>query len=105
MTNAGIGVVGRRGDEPAGARRMRMEVDVGVGPSNGRRNLNSGSEAPPRRSLTRDDVMTASEVGALLHLASSSVYDLARRGAIPGHRVGRAWRFIRYEIEDWLRAS
>ena len=105
MRTAGIGAIGRRGDEPAGDGQMRMEVDVAVGSSNGRRNLNGGSDAPPRRSLTRDDVMTASEVGALLHLASSSVYDLARRGAIPGHRVGRAWRFIRYEIEDWLRAS
>jgi excisionase family DNA binding protein len=55
--------------------------------------------------LTREDVTTAREVGSSLHLPGSSVYDLARRGAIPGHRVGRAWRFIRYEIEDWLRAS
>ena len=66
---------------------------------------NGARAAEPRTGLTREDVMTASEVGALLHLASSSVYDLARRGAIPGHRVGRAWRFIRQEIEDWLRAS
>jgi excisionase family DNA binding protein len=57
------------------------------------------------RPLTRDDVMTAREVGVLLHLPGSSVYDLARRGALPGHRVGRAWRFIRDEIELWLRAS
>lgn len=49
--------------------------------------------------------MTASEVGALLRVAKSSVYDLARRGLIPGHRVGRAWRFIRQEIEECLRAS
>ncbi len=75
------------------------------GPLDGRRSADGGSEPSSRRSLTRDDVMTASEVGALLHLASSSVYDLARRGVIPGHRVGRAWRFIRPEIEDWLRAS
>lgn len=67
-----------------------------------------GSPPPPNAgngSLTRDDVMTAREVGALLHLPGSSVYELARRGALPGHRVGRAWRFIRPEIEDWLRSS
>lgn len=105
MTTGGVGAVGRRGDGSATAGQRRVEVDVGVGPTGAYRNLNGGSEAPPRRSLTRDDVMTASEVGALLHLVSSSVYDLARRGAIPGHRVGRSWRFIRHEIEDWLRAS
>ncbi len=102
MTNGGIGAAPAR---PLGGGPMRLEGDAGVRPIDGRRNLNGGSEASPRRSLTRDDVMTASEVGALLHLASSSIYDLARRGVIPGHRVGRAWRFIRHEIEDWLRAS
>jgi excisionase family DNA binding protein len=55
--------------------------------------------------LTRDDVMTAREVGELLHLPRSTIYDLARRGLLPGHRVGRAWRFIRGEIEGRLRAA
>jgi excisionase family DNA binding protein len=41
-------------------------------------------------SLTRDDVMTATEVAELLR-ATSTVYDLARRRILPGHRVGRAW--------------
>jgi excisionase family DNA binding protein len=41
----------------------------------------------------------------LVRLPVSTVYDLARRGLIPAHRVGRAWRFIRQEVEQWLRAS
>ena len=55
--------------------------------------------------LTRADVLTAREVAELLHLPTSTVYDLARRGLIPAHRVGRAWRFVRQEIEQWLLAS
>ena len=55
--------------------------------------------------LTRADVLTAKEVATLLHLPTSTVYDLARRGLIPAHRVGRAWRFVRQEIEQWLLAS
>jgi excisionase family DNA binding protein len=82
-----------------------MDLDAAVGGVNRGQRLNGSSDASARRQLTREDVMTAGEVGALLRLASSSVYDLARRGAIPGHRVGRAWRFIRQEIEEWLRAS
>jgi excisionase family DNA binding protein len=35
----------------------------------------------------------------------STVYDLARRGLLPGHRLGRSLRFIRAEIDAWLRAS
>lgn len=56
----------------------------------------------PRRGLTRDEVMTASEVGELLHLPVSTVYYLARRGEIPACRLGRAWRFLRPRIEELL---
>jgi excisionase family DNA binding protein len=56
-------------------------------------------------SLTREQVMKASEVAQLLRVPDSTVYDLARRGKLPGHKVGRAWRFIRPEVEAWLHAS
>lgn len=49
--------------------------------------------------------MTAADVAELVRIPRSTVYELARRGLLPGHRVGRAWRFIRPEIEGWLRAS
>jgi excisionase family DNA binding protein len=55
-----------------------------------------------RRGLTRDEVMTASEVAELLHLPVSTVYYLARRGEIPACRLGRAWRFLRPRIEEML---
>lgn len=56
----------------------------------------------PRGGLTRDEVMTASEVAELLHLPVSTVYYLARRGEIPACRLGRAWRFLRPRIEEML---
>lgn len=55
--------------------------------------------------LTRADILTAKEVADLLHLPKSTVYELARRGILPAHRVGRAWRFVRQEVEQWLLAS
>ncbi len=55
--------------------------------------------------LTRADVLTAREVADFLHLPLSTVYDLARCGVLPAHRVGRAWRFVRQEVEQWLLAS
>ena len=59
----------------------------------------------PVSELTRRDVLTARDVAGLLRIPVSTVYDLARRGVLPAHRVGRAWRFLRQEIEDWLLAS
>jgi excisionase family DNA binding protein len=58
--------------------------------------------AAVRLALTRDEVMTASEVADLLHLPVSTVYYLAGRGEIPACRLGRAWRFLRPRIEELL---
>ena len=68
----------------------------------------SGEDAQltlPTISLTRRDVLTARDVAELLRIPVSTVYDLARRGVLPAHRVGRAWRFVRQEIEEWLLAT
>lgn len=63
----------------------------------------TGSRDPARRAaLTRDEVMTASEVAELLHLPVSTVYYLARRGELPASRLGRTWRFLRPRIERLL---
>ncbi len=56
------------------------------------------------RPLTRDEVMTASEVAELLHLPVSTVYQLARQGQIPARRLGRTWRFLRPSLEQLLRS-
>ncbi len=65
----------------------------------------TGSRDPGRRvPLTRDEVMTASEVAELLHLPVSTVYYLARRGELPASRLGRTWRFLRPRIERLLEA-
>jgi excisionase family DNA binding protein len=62
------------------------------------------TEAVARVGLTRDQVMTASEVAELLHLPVSTVYHLARRGELPARRLGRTWRFLRPRLEEMLRA-
>ena len=66
--------------------------------------FNHRSDATPagRVGLTRDEVMTASEVADLLHLPVSTVYYLAGRGEIPACRLGRTWRFVRPRIEERL---
>ena len=64
----------------------------------------TSSSSPPQVGLTRDEVMTASEVAELLHLPVSTVYYLARRGEIPARRLGRTWRFLRPRIEQMLGA-
>jgi excisionase family DNA binding protein len=52
--------------------------------------------------LTRGDVMTAQEVAELLRMPTSTVYEVARKGALPASRLGRTWRFLRPRLEELL---
>jgi excisionase family DNA binding protein len=61
------------------------------------------SATSPR--LTREDVLDAREVADLLHMPISTALDLARRGVIPGHKLGRRWVFLRDEIETRVRTA
>jgi excisionase family DNA binding protein len=63
----------------------------------------STGTARPR--LTRDDVLDAREVADLLHLPISTALDLARRGVLPGHKLGRRWIFLQDEIEAHVRTA
>jgi excisionase family DNA binding protein len=62
-----------------------------------------GNTAPP--SLTDHSLLDAQDVAELLHMRLSTVLDLARRGVVPGHKIGRRWVFLRDELEASVRAA
>lgn len=49
-----------------------------------------------------DVVFTIDELVLYLKLPKSTIYKLAQEGQIPGHKVGRHWRFHRSVIDRWL---
>lgn len=49
-----------------------------------------------------EQVLTADDVAALLRVSAKTVKRLAGDGRIPAQRVGRAWRFSRVAVLDWL---
>jgi excisionase family DNA binding protein len=49
-------------------------------------------DLPP---LTRENVLSTTEVADLLGIPRSTVHQLARRGDLPARRVGRRWLFLR----------
>ncbi len=55
--------------------------------------------------LTREDVLDGRDVAELLHLPISTVLEYARRGLLPGHKLGRRWIFLRDEIEAAVRSQ
>jgi excisionase family DNA binding protein len=44
------------------------------------------------------EILTAADVAALLQVHPKTVYRLARRGLIPGRKLGGGWRFMKDEI-------
>ncbi len=51
----------------------------------------------------RPSLLTADEVGQLLGVPRSWVYEQSRRGAIPTVTLGRYRRYRREAIEGWLK--
>lgn len=48
-------------------------------------------------------VMTSQDVADLLRVKVWTVQDLARRGEIPSFRIGKSRRYLRSEIEQYIR--
>lgn len=50
-----------------------------------------------------DVVMTVHEVAKYLHFSEAKVYQMTRQGHVPAIRLGKAWRFRRDLLDEWLR--
>ncbi len=59
-----------------------------------------GSE---RKSRGATEILTIRDVAQYLKLPVSTVYRLAERRELPGHKVGRQWRFHKSILDDWFR--
>ncbi len=51
-----------------------------------------------------NDMLTVSEVARYLRVNPQTVYRKAKAGELPAVRIGRAIRFRRTELEEWLKA-
>lgn len=49
------------------------------------------------------EVLKADEAAELLRVSTKTVLTLARDGVLPGEKVGRAWRFVRADLLDYVR--
>jgi excisionase family DNA binding protein len=49
------------------------------------------------------EVLTAEEAADLLRVSTKTLLALARDGSLPGEKVGRAWRFVRADLIEYVR--
>ena len=50
-----------------------------------------------------DEILTIKDVAAYLKVNERTVYRLATSKKIPAFKVGKAWRFRKDELDQWIR--
>lgn len=50
-----------------------------------------------------DEILTIEEMAAYLRAGKRTVYRLAAEGRIPAFKVGGTWRFLRKDIDIWIK--
>jgi len=60
-------------------------------------------DAGERKNRAAAEILTIRDVAAYLKLPVSTVYRLAERRDLPGHKVGRQWRFHKSVLDEWFR--
>jgi len=58
---------------------------------------------PP--SFNREDLLTPTEVAAVLRLKRATALDYMRRGVIPAFKIGRSWYALRPRLNAYLAAA
>ncbi len=49
--------------------------------------------------------LSVDEIAEYLGVSKDTVYTWVSSKGMPGHRVGRFWKFKKDEIDDWVRAG
>jgi excisionase family DNA binding protein len=51
----------------------------------------------------KSELMTAAETCRYLKITSRTLYRYLRSRQIPAFKLGKEWRFVRSDLEQWIR--
>jgi len=54
-------------------------------------------------SVPKTDLMTATETCRYLKITQRTLYRYLRSRQIPAFKLGKEWRFVRSDLEQWIR--
>ena len=52
-----------------------------------------------------DRWLSVPEIAEYLGVSKDTVYTWVTNGGLPGHKVGRFWKFKKDEVDEWVRAG
>ncbi len=50
-----------------------------------------------------DEILTMDELAAYLKISKSTLYKLAVEDKLPGHKIGKRWRFHKDAVVRWVQ--
>jgi excisionase family DNA binding protein len=53
--------------------------------------------------MNRAEMWRIKDVAKYLNISSITIYRMLKKGIIPAHKIGSQWRFIKEEIDQWIR--
>lgn len=48
------------------------------------------------------EILTLPEVAKMLRVSHQTIYNMIRDGRLKGYKVGREWRFLKKDVDDYL---
>lgn len=58
-----------------------------------------------REAAMQDRWLSVEEIAEYLGVSKDTIYGWVSSKGMPGHKVGRFWKFKREEIDEWVRAG
>jgi|DewCreStandDraft_1066081.scaffolds.fasta_scaffold01933_4 excisionase family DNA binding protein len=55
------------------------------------------------KSLQREELLTAQEASNYLKISVRTLYKHIKEQRIPAFKLGRSWRFLKSELDNWLK--
>jgi excisionase family DNA binding protein len=51
----------------------------------------------------KNELLTAAETCRYLRITSRTLYRYLQRHQVPAFKLGKQWRFVRSDLEEWIR--
>lgn len=52
-----------------------------------------------------EQLLDSTETANFLKINPRTLQSMARSGQVPAVRIGKLWRFLKSDLEDWLRSK
>ena len=52
-----------------------------------------------------DDILTINELHVYLKIPKPTLYSMVQAGRLPAVKLGKHWRFLRSDIQEWLKSQ